>query len=247
MTYAPYRIVGEDLPGRFVVICDHAANTVPAAVGGGSLGLRDEDMQRHIAYDPGAAAVSLALAEVLGAPAVLSNFSRLVIDPNRGEDDPTLVMRLYDGTIIPANREAGPEEIERRKSLCYLPYHDAVERVAVLRDDPVMVSVHSFTPQLRGRGLRPWQVGVLHSHRDTRLAMPLLHALEEQGGLTVGDNQPYGGHLPGDSMDRHALSHGRPNALIELRQDLIEDEAAQREWAERLALALDAAVAQAQV
>ena len=50
------------------------------------------------------------MARALGAPAVLSNFSRLLIDPNRGLDDPTLVMRLSDGAIVPGNRhldEAG--------------------------------------------------------------------------------------------------------------------------------------------
>jgi len=130
MTYEPYRILGQDRPSRWLVTCDHAANTVPDFVAGGSLGLTDEDMERHIAYDVGAAGLTEALAELLDAPAILSNFSRLVIDPNRGEDDPTLLMKLYDGSIIPANRHAGPEELERRLDACYRPYHAALAGLA---------------------------------------------------------------------------------------------------------------------
>ena len=243
MTYKPFRITGEDRPGPWLVTCDHATNTVPAQIAGGTLGLGQADMGRHIAYDPGAAGVSLALGAALDAPVVTSNFSRLVIDPNRGEDDPTLLMRIYDGTVIPGNRHADAAELARRLDACYRPYHEAVARLAARRDDTVICAVHSFTPQLRGRAARPWQVGILHSHLDSRLALPLIARLEAEGDIVVGDNQPYGGHLPGDSIDRHALRHGRPNVLIELRQDLIEEQEGQRAWAARLAPLLRAALA----
>ncbi|HAR51092.1 MAG TPA: N-formylglutamate amidohydrolase, partial [Roseovarius nubinhibens] len=114
MRFEPYHIDGADRPSRWLVTCDHAANTVPDFVNGGDLGLPPEDMARHIAYDPGALGVARALAEALNGPMIGSNFSRLVIDPNRGEDDPTLLMKLYDGSIIPANRHAGPAERETR-------------------------------------------------------------------------------------------------------------------------------------
>jgi predicted N-formylglutamate amidohydrolase len=243
MTYQPYRIAGADRPGPWLVTCDHATNTVPQAVRGGTLGLGQADMGRHIAYDPGAAGVALALGEALGGPVATANFSRLVIDPNRGEDDPTLLMRIYDGTVIPGNRHADAEEIERRLALCYRPYHEAVARLAAMRDDTVVCAVHSFTPQLRGRAARPWHVGVLHSHLDSRLADAFMARLAAEGDVEVGDNQPYGGHLPGDSIDRHALRHGRPNVLIEVRQDLIESADGQRTWAARLAPLLAAALA----
>ena len=243
MTYKPFRITGEDRPGPWLVTCDHATNTVPAEIRGGSLGLPQADMGRHIAYDPGAAGVSLALGERLGAPVVTSNFSRLVIDPNRGEDDPTLLMRIYDGTVIPGNRHADAEELRHRLDLCHRPYHEAVARIAARREDTVICAIHSFTPQLRGRAPRRWQVAVLHSHLDSRLARALIARLEAEGDLVVGDNEPYGGHLPGDSIDRHALRHGRPNVLIELRQDLIERQEDQRAWAERLAPLLQSALA----
>ena len=130
MTYHPYYITGEERASRWLVTCDHATNTVPSFVGGGTLGLSAVDMGRHIAFDPGAAGVSLALAEALGAPCITSNFSRLVIDPNRGEDDPTLVMKLYDGTLIPANRHIEEAELNLRLNRCYRPYHTALARLA---------------------------------------------------------------------------------------------------------------------
>ncbi|SFO88446.1 N-formylglutamate amidohydrolase [Tranquillimonas alkanivorans] len=246
MAYQPFFVIGGDRPSRWLVTCDHAANTVPDEVAGGTLGLSDADMHRHIAYDVGAAGLASALAEALDAPAILSNFSRLVIDPNRGEDDPTLVMKLYDGSIVPANRHADAAEVERRKALCYRPYHAALEQLAARREDTVILSIHSFTRQLQGRPPRPWQVAVLYAG-DDRLARPTLARLNAEADLCVGDNQPYTGHLPGDAIDRHALTHGRPNVLIELRNDLIRQEAEQRAWSRRLAPLLDAALADSQL
>ncbi|MFV2053905.1 N-formylglutamate amidohydrolase [Aliiroseovarius sp. YM-037] len=233
-TYHPFHISGQDRPGRWVVTCDHATNTVPVEVGGGDLGLPAEDMDRHIAYDVGAAGVTWALAERLNSPAILSNFSRLVIDPNRGEDDPTLLMRLYDGTIIPANRYADEAEKERRLNAYYRPYHEGLTNLIATRTAPVIVSIHSFTPRLNGRPERPWHVGLLYAD-DTRLALPLLDRLRHESDLCVGANEPYGGHLPGDSIDRHAIQHGHPNVLIEIRNDLIRTDAQQVAWADRLA------------
>lgn len=238
----PYRIVGEDRPSRFLVACDHATNRVPEGVANGDLGIARADMARHIAFDPGAAGVTLALAAALDGPAILSDFSRLVIDPNRGEDDPTLLMKLYDGTIIPGNRNADAAERARRLEALYRPYHTAYEALAARHPDRVIVAVHSFTPCLRGRAPRPWQIGVLYSHRDDRLSRALIARLEREPDLCVGDNEPYSGHLPGDSIDRHALHRGRHNTLIELRNDLIADEAAQREWGQRLAPLIRAAL-----
>ncbi len=106
MTEPPYEILGAERDSPWLIVCDHASNRIPDEIGGGSLGLPEGEMHRHIAYDIGAAGVSRRLAELLFAPALLSRFSRLVIDPNRGEDDPTLIMKLYDGTIVPGNRHA---------------------------------------------------------------------------------------------------------------------------------------------
>jgi predicted N-formylglutamate amidohydrolase len=228
-------IEGEARPGRWLITCDHASNRVPDWVNGGDLGIPAEDMARHIAWDVGAAGVARDLGHLLDSPVILSNFSRLVIDPNRGEDDPTLLMKLYDGTIIPANRHAGPEELERRLDQLYRPYHSAYARLAALRPDRVIVAVHSFTPCLRGRPPRPWHVGVLYSHLDERFSKPLIARLQRETDLCVGDNEPYSGHLPGDAIDRHALRPGRHNTLVEIRNDLINTPDRQSYWANRLA------------
>ena len=240
MTYAPFRIEGKDRPARWLVTCDHASNIVPPFVNGGSLDVDPADMERHIAYDIGADGLASALAEHLDAPAVFANFSRLVIDPNRGEDDPTILMKLYDGTIIPGNRHADDAERERRLDLCYRPYHDAVAQLAARRDDTVIVSIHSFTRQFRGRAPRPWHVGILYNS-DERLTRPLINRLRAEPDLCIGDNEPYDGALEGDAIERHAITHGRPNVLIELRNDLIAEIHHQKDWATRLTPILEAA------
>ncbi len=238
MTNAPFQIIGADRASRWLITCDHASNRVPAEVNGGDLGISAADMARHIAYDVGAAGVTRALSALLAAPAILSDFSRLVIDPNRGEDDPTLLMKLYDGTIIPANRHADAEEVERRLNAWHRPYHAALADLAARRVDRVICAIHSFTRCLQGRPPRPWEVAVLYSHKDTRLARPLIAALRA-AGFETGDNEPYNGHLDGDAIDRHALQPGRPNVLIEVRNDLIADEGGQALWAARLAPILE--------
>ncbi|WP_085836895.1 N-formylglutamate amidohydrolase [Aquimixticola soesokkakensis] len=256
-TIAPFQVSGGDRPARWLISCDHATNRVPPCVGAGSLGLSAADMARHIAFDIGAAGLTRALAEALDAPAVLSDFSRLVIDPNRGEDDPTLVMKLYDGTVIPANRYADAAEVERRLAAFYRPYHAAFGALAARRADTVICAVHSFTPQFSGRPRRPWQFGVL-MERDRRLGEALLAEMRSSAALAewisaehgeplaVGENQPYG-LLPRDALDQHGQDHGRPHLLLEIRSDLIETPGAQQLWATRLAPLLTRALARAQV
>ncbi len=231
----PFHIIGENRPGRWLVTCDHASNRVPADVCGGDLGIAALDMQRHIAWDVGARGVAEALGDALDSPVICSDFSRLVIDANRSEEDPTLVMRLCDGTIIPGNAHVTPAEIERRLATLHRPYHAALARLSARRSDTVILAIHSFTPGLRGRAPRPWQVGVLYSHLDDRLSVPLIARLSLEPDLCVGDNEPYAGHLAGDAIDLHALQKGRQNTLIEVRNDLIFDTAGQKAWALRLA------------
>ena len=241
MTSDPYEIIGADRPGPWLIACDHATNHVPPSVNGGDLGLSPEEMGRHIAWDIGAAGVTRRLAELLGAPAILSRFSRLVIDPNRGEDDPTLIMKVYDGTIVPGNRGVDGTERERRLDAFYRPYHAAYAELAARRRDTIVVAIHSFTPRLFGRSPRPWHVGILYDPRDERLSRAFLDRLHAEPDLVVGENEPYAGHLEGDAIDRHGLIPGRPNTLVELRHDLIQTEAQQTGWAERLAPLLEAA------
>lgn len=218
-------------------ICDHASNAVPADLHG--LGLPEREFHRHIAWDIGAADITRALARMFGAPAVLSRFSRLVIDPNRGADDPTLVMRLSDGAIIPGNARVDETEIERRRRLYWRPYRDAIAAtIAPMRSRgqaPAIVSLHSFTPVWRGAA-RPWQCAVLWD-RDPRIAVPLIEALRADG-LVVGDNEPYDGALKGDTLYELATTPGLAHALIEARQDLVATRADAEAFAARIAAAL---------
>ena len=230
-------------PGRadagLVVLCDHAGNAFPD--GYGTLGLAPGELERHIAYDIGAAAVTRRIAEAFEAPAVLTRFSRLLIDPNRGIDDPTLIMRLSDGVVVKGNRDLDDAEREKRTRLYYQPYHQAIASVieACLATGvpPLILSVHSFTESWKGVA-RPWHVGILWD-RDDRLARPIIEAFAAGGQLIVGDNQPYKGSLEGDCLWQHATARGLPNALIEYRQDLIRDAAGQVAWAERTIAVLD--------
>jgi predicted N-formylglutamate amidohydrolase len=246
MGEAVYEHVAGQAGERVLLLCDHASNAVPDLVAGG-LGLPAAEMRRHIAFDIGARGVTLGLARRLGAEALLTRFSRLVIDPNRGEDDPTLVMRLYDGTVVPGNRHATASEVAARLALLHRPYHRAVEaaldRIVDEGRTPAIVSMHSFTPQLRARAPRPWQVGVLW-HRDDRLARPLIARLREHG-LTVGDNEPYSGELEGDTLSRHGTARGLPHVLIEIRQDLIGTPEGEDAWAARLAPVIRDVIAEA--
>ena len=233
-----FHIMGEDRPGRCLVTCDHASNRVPPDVCDGDLGISPEDMGRHIAWDVGARGVAEALGAALDATVICSDFSRLVIDPNRGEEDPTLVMKLYDGTIIPGTRHVDAAEVGRRLEGLYWPYHHALARLAGRRHDTVIVAIHSFTPCLRGRPARRWQVGVLYAVDDDRLSRQLIARLMAEPDLCVGDNEPYAGALPGDAIDRHALQQGRHNTLIEVRNDLIGTPGTQAAWGLRLAAVL---------
>ena len=230
-----FEILEGDAAAGIVLLCDHAGNAFPD--GYGTLGVAPKDLERHIAYDIGARGVTCRLAAALGAPALLTRYSRLLIDPNRGIDDPTLVMRLSDGAIVPGNRSLPPDEREKRIRRFYEPYHAAIDGVIdqclAAGRTPVLVSVHSFTQGWKGRA-RPWHAGVLWD-KDDRLAPPLISALRAERGLVIGDNEPYAGHLRGDTMWRHGTKRGLAHAIIEIRQDLVRDARGEAAWADRLA------------
>ncbi|MGE4612441.1 MAG: N-formylglutamate amidohydrolase [Paracoccaceae bacterium] len=239
--YPAFEILNPNGKSPVLLLCDHASNAIPNCVNGGTLGLPAQDMQRHIAYDIGARGVTEHLTELLDAHAVVSRFSRLVVDPNRGEDDPTVLMKIYDGSIIPGNRNADNAEKERRLSLFYRPYHEALHRqIDMMIADgrtPALISVHSFTKQLKNREPRPWHLGVLWAE-DERLAKPFMEYFTKDDDVCVGDNEPYSGELAGDTLYFHGTSRGLPHILIEVRNDLIETPEGQFEWADRIAPAL---------
>jgi predicted N-formylglutamate amidohydrolase len=217
-------------------LCDHASNALPE----GGLGLAPGLLATHIAYDIGAAAVTRALAAAYGAPALLGRWSRLLIDLNRGADDPTIVMKLSDGSIVPGNRDTDAAEVARRIAAWHAPYHAAIDaELDRMGPHAVVISMHSFTPAWKGRS-RPWDVGALYD-RDMRLSAPLMARLAE-AGFTVGDNEPYTGALEGDTLYQHGTLRGLPHVLIEMRQDLIDSDTAAQAFALRLKPILDAAL-----
>lgn len=264
---APFTLIPAvaEKQSRLLFLCDHASNRVPEAYG--DLGLPKPLFQTHIAYDIGAAEVATALAEAYGAAALLGGVSRLLIDLNRGTSDPTLVMKLSDGSIIPGNRNAGEEEVTRRLRQFHAPYHAAIRneitRIESLprardgalagevaeatargcesRRGPTLISIHSFTPAWKNVA-RPWEVGVLYG-RDQRLALPLMKQLGA-AGFTVGDNEPYTGALEGDTLDTHGTKTGHANVLIEIRQDFLGDPEKARVFVSRLKPVLDKSLAE---
>jgi predicted N-formylglutamate amidohydrolase len=235
-------VIGGDLAGGFVLLCDHASNALPPVYG--TLGLRYGQLGRHIAYDIGAAGVTRMLAQILGVPAILTRNSRLLIDPNRGLYDPTLIMRVADGAVIPGNRQLDGAERERRIVQYYQPYHgmigQVVDQALAAGVAPVLLAIHSFTPIWKGIA-RPWHAAVLWD-KDPRLAHVLLAGLRASAGLVVGDtclvvgdNEPYDGALKGDTLWQHGTARGLAHALLEVRQDLIGDTSGQADWAQMLA------------
>jgi predicted N-formylglutamate amidohydrolase len=223
-----------------LVVCDHATNLLPP--GYGMLGLDDIQLNRHIGYDIGALGVARELGRLLGATVIWSRFTRLLIDPNRGEDDPTLIMQLSDGAIVPGNARMDAEEREHRISAFHAPYHQAIEAEigAMLARGlvPAFVPIHSYTDTWRGVP-RKWHAAVLWD-QDPRLAAPLMRELRERTGFEIGDNTPYTGRLENDTVHRHATLRGLPNALVEVRQDQIREAKGQQEWARILADCLKA-------
>jgi predicted N-formylglutamate amidohydrolase len=219
-------------------LCDHASNGIPAELA--QLGLPASELNTHIAQDIGAAELTRWLAREFGCMAILGRWSRLVVDLNRGEDDPTVVAKLSDRRIIPGNAALDARALRARIENYHAPYHrriaDEIDAALERGTVPVLVSIHSFTPIWRGQR-RPWHFGVLWD-RDGRLAQPLLAELRKIKDVVAGDNEPYSGSLENDCLYRHGTMRGIPHVLIEVRQDLITEEQGRARWWPLLARAL---------
>jgi predicted N-formylglutamate amidohydrolase len=242
-TSQSHRKVEGDLSKGIILLCDHASNRLPEKYG--TLGLGRAQLERHIAYDIGAEALTSGLAECLDAPAIMTSFSRLLIDPNRGLDDPTLIMKLSDGTVIDGNHRINEDEVEYRKQKFYQPYHDAVNALIGRSLNqgivPIIFSVHSYTDNWKGKS-RHWHAGILWDS-DERLPHQLLAQLDGQKDIIVGDNEPYDGALGNDTMYTHCTRRGLAHALLEVRQDLICHKDGVDEWIGRMTTALKPIIA----
>ena len=232
----PFELCNPDGRVRGLLICDHASAAIPAALD--SLGLDEGQRRLHIAWDIGAAEVTRRLSRRLDVTAILSGYSRLVIDCNRQLDDPTSIPQESDGVNVAGNRGLSARQRSERAEACFWPYQRAIESWLARRraagETPVIVSMHSFTPVMDGFE-RPWHIGIL-ANRDRRIAQPLIEALRRDPAITVGDNEPYDGrHGRGYGMMIHGEELGLPFALIEMRQDLIDTHHGAEAWASRLA------------
>jgi predicted N-formylglutamate amidohydrolase len=220
----------------FLLICDHYGRLIPASLG--DLGVSESERRRHIGWDIGIAGVATHLAALLDAAMIAQRYSRLVIDCNRPPGVPSSIPEISEATAIPGNEALAPDQREERRALIFEPYHARISEVLDARhaagEATMLLALHSFTPVYAGVE-RPWHVGALY-HRDDRLPTRLLAALRAEGDLVVGDNEPY---AVDDATDYTIPVHGERRGLlhtgIEIRQDLIADEAGQRLWAQRLA------------
>ncbi len=239
----PFEILNPDSEKPAVLIADHATRFIPRALG--NLGLDEASLLRHIAWDIGIAEVTRALAGHLGVTAVLSRFSRLVIDPNRRLGTTASIPEVSDGVPVPGNRSLDAEARAQRAATFFAPYHAAIEGALQAHmtagRHPVLISMHSFTPVLESVE-RPWKIGILWNE-GPRLPRPLISMLRALD-IPVGDNQPYSGRdAHGYSQHVHGDDHGLANALIEVRQDLIDTHHGAEEWAAVLGEILQAALA----
>lgn len=230
-------------PAPILLVSDHDANAVPAALA--RLGLPDDELGRHIGYDPGIARIARRLAERFDAPMIATGYSRLVVDSNRVPFTPGSIPTVSDGTEVPGNRDLDDDTRRERYAALFEPYHAAIaghlDRVLATGTTPLLVALHSFTPRLRVGGAdRPWQIGFLWG-ADDRATAPMLELFAGRNpDLTVGANQPYSGGTPGGyTVPVHAERRGLHNLTLEFRQDLVTDPAGGDAWAIRFGDALD--------
>jgi predicted N-formylglutamate amidohydrolase len=232
----PVHEVNAEGRSPFLLTCDHYGRLIPPALG--DLGLPADELTRHIAWDIGIAGVAEALSKQLDAHLIAQRYSRLVIDCNRPPQAPGSIPRISEATTIPGNEGLLHDAVETRREAIFDPYHRRIKGVIErrLREGipTVLVSLHSFTSVYAGIA-RPWHVGTLY-HRDTKLPPLLLKLLRAEADLVVGDNEPYAVSDETDyTIPIHGEARGLMNSGIEIRQDLIADQAGQSQWADRLA------------
>ncbi len=228
----------------FFLTCDHASNRVPASLG--QLGLERHEIDRHIGWDIGAASVARQLSQAFDATLVLQGYSRLVIDCNRHPHVESSIPAKSEATPVPGNKGLSPEAAAGRMERIFKPYHDTIaahlDRRRERQQRSILLAIHSFTPVYHG-AQRPWHIGIQYN-RDPGLSHAMISELRQDEALCVGDNKPYRVDDETDyGIPVHAEGRGLAHLLIELRHDLIEDDAGQRFWAQRLIDTIPAALA----
>jgi predicted N-formylglutamate amidohydrolase len=233
---APVTVHNENGRSPFLIVADHAGNSIPRALR--RLGVPETESKRHIAWDIGIAAACRLVADALDATLVQQNYSRLVIDCNRTPGSETSILEISELTPIPGNMGLSEGQKVARIREIFRPYHDRIETELDRRRQAgrptALIAMHSFTPVFKGVA-RPWHVGVLYN-RDPRFAHLLMALLKREKELVVGDNEPYSVTDASDyTIPVHGEQRGLHHVAIEVRQDLITDEAGQRQWADLFA------------
>jgi predicted N-formylglutamate amidohydrolase len=240
----PVMVVRESGASAVFIACDHAGKCMPRRLG--TLGLQEPDLSRHIAWDIGAWGVSRKLSATLDACTFGQTYSRLVIDCNRQPSVASSIPEISESTPIPGNIGLSDADREARRVAIHQPYHAALADALAARRaagrPTMLLAMHSFTPVYKGF-VRPWHAGVLFN-RDDRIARIMLELLRNEDGLEVGENEPYAVSDATDyTIPVHAEPHRLPHLELEVRQDLIADEAGETRWAALLARLLPIACA----
>lgn len=238
----PVEIINAQSHSPLLLSCEHAGRLIPQQLG--DLGLASAELDRHIAYDIGAAALARQLSQRLETTLIMQPYSRLVIDCNRPPQASDCISESSDGTTIPANLGLEPDAKQQRITEIHQPFHAAIQHQLDLREQmqqtTLLISMHSFTPSLRSSpSPRPWHIGFLYN-RDARVAEALLNLFKPQTELLAALNQPYSVDDEGDyTIPVHGEKRGIPHVLIEVRNDLIETSAGQTHWAGLLSDAIN--------
>ncbi len=226
-----FEISGVPYEGGVLIVVDHASNHVPDDV---DLGISSQFTDDHIAFDPGTAPIARMMTETNGYLAILSTASRLVVDLNRYPDEVSVIQPRSDGVEIPGNH-LSPEDRKARIDRYFTPYHDRVRSLVLDLKPALVLSLHSFSPTLRTdlQLKRPWDVGIMYNEYETASRFAI-QFLEEESVLNVGDQRPYSGKELNATMNRNCETVGQPYFGVEIRQDLIMEEAGQRRFADIL-------------
>ena len=231
-------VLEQNAHGRspFLLTCDHYGRLIPGVLD--DLGLPEGELVRHIAWDIGIAGVAEMLSKHLGAHLIVQRYSRLVIDCNRPPQAAGSIPLISEATTIPGNEGITREAAELRRAQIFDPYHRRIGEIIDQRRQrhmpTILLSLHSFTPVYAGIA-RPWHIGTLYQ-RDKVLPPLVLQLLRAEPDLVVGDNEPYAVSDQTDyTIPVHAEARGLMNTGIEIRQDLISDQAGEKAWADRLA------------
>lgn len=227
----------------FLLLADHAGRAVPEVLG--NMGVSDpQEWERHIAWDIGISSVSRIVSDLLSAPLIEQVYSRLVVDCNRTPGHQTSMPEISDGTAIPANQNLSADERRAREQAIFHPYHQRIAHEITQRKRPVIIALHSFTPEYQNIK-RPWYMGILHDRGAEFAKLFERNAREDAAGRwAIGSNEPY---ILSDLNDYTIPIHAENNLLpyleLEIRQDLIATPQGQEEWAHRVAGLLEQSLA----